>query len=308
MTGPVTPFRCAAASRARGDELAGTASTVRSFLLVEHAGSWGVDALRDARLPDGLGAHLAAEGRRHGVRVLLVRRPGARPEAGPTRVFAARASGPGSWLETALLDSVDDVRDVDLPALGAGRPTGLDPMAGPLLAVCTHGRHDACCAELGRPVALGLAAGEHADAVWESSHVGGDRFAGNLVVLPRGLYYGGLDAQAAHAVADATTDGRVVLDHLRGRSDLPMPVQAAEVALRRRLGLTGLDDVRPLRTATDELTDGGMLTARFEATGHGVVEVRVRRELSAASYQLTCSATRDNSVPRYEVVDVRPAG
>lgn len=301
---PRGPFRCAAASRARGDELAGTASTVRSFLLLEHAGSWGVDALRDARLPDGLGAHLATEGRRHGVRVLLVRRPGARADGRRPRVFAARAAGAGSWLETGWLDRVDDVRDVDLAALGAGRPTGLEPTGDPLLAVCTHGRHDACCAELGRPVALGLAAGEHADAVWESSHVGGDRFAGNLVVLPRGLYYGGLDAEAARAVADATVEGRVVLDHLRGRSDLPMPAQAAEVALRRHHGLTGIDDVRPLGTTSDE----GIVTARFEATGHGVVEVRLRRVLSEASYRLTCSATRDNPLPRHEVLEIRAPG
>ena len=72
----MSDFRCAAEARARGDELAGTASTVRGFLLLEHAGPWGVDALRDARLPDGLGAHLRAASRRHGVRVLLARRPG----------------------------------------------------------------------------------------------------------------------------------------------------------------------------------------------------------------------------------------
>ena len=46
----MSDFRCAAEARARGDELAGTASTVRGFLLLEHAGPWGVDALRDARL------------------------------------------------------------------------------------------------------------------------------------------------------------------------------------------------------------------------------------------------------------------
>ena len=43
-------FRCARASEARAESLAGTASTVRSFLLVEHPGPWGVDALRDALL------------------------------------------------------------------------------------------------------------------------------------------------------------------------------------------------------------------------------------------------------------------
>ena len=297
----MTAFRCSAARRERGDELAGTASTVRSYLLVEHAGPWGVDALRDARLPDDLGAQLAEAGRRHRVRVLLVRRPGRRADGTATRVFAARAAGADSWLETTVLDRVEDVRGVDLGALGAGRPTGLDPHPDPVLAVCTHGRHDACCAELGRPVALGLAAGPHAEAVWETSHVGGDRFAGNLVVLPRGLYYGALDAASAATVADATARGEVVLDHLRGRSDLSMGVQAAEVALRREHDLAGVDDVRALGSRSD----GDVTTARFEAAGIGVVEVVVRRVLGDEPYRLTCSARRDNPVPRHEVVAVR---
>src|ERR687890_196141 len=45
-------FRCAAASLARDEPLVGTASTVRAFLLVENAGPWGVDAMRDVRLPE----------------------------------------------------------------------------------------------------------------------------------------------------------------------------------------------------------------------------------------------------------------
>jgi hypothetical protein len=291
----VTPFRCAAASRARGDELAGTASTVRSFLLVEHPGPWGVDALRDARLPDGLGAHLREESARHRVRVLLVRRPGRRAGDGPVRVFAARVAGAASWLETAALDRLDDVRDLDLAALGGGRSPGLEPQEAPVLAVCTHGRHDACCAERGRPVALALARSRHADAVWECSHIGGDRFAGNLLVLPRGLYYGRVDPDAAIAVADAASEGRVSLDHLRGRSDVSMPVQAAEIHVRRLLGLQGFDDVRP----TAARTEGDLTTVALDA-GDRVVRVRVHRVLEAAQ-RLTCGALRDNPVPRYEV-------
>jgi hypothetical protein len=293
----VTAFRCAGASEDRGDDLAGTASTVRSFLLVEHAGSWGTDALRDARLPDGLGAHLAAEGRRHRVRVLLVRRHGRRDDGG-VRVFAARAAGARSWIEAATLDSVEEVRDLDLPALGAGRSTGLEAHAGPLLAVCTHGRHDACCAERGRPLAAALAASRHADAVWECSHIGGDRFAGNLLVLPRGLYYGRLGPDSALAVADALADGRLELDHLRGRSDLAMPVQAADVAVRRRLDLAGPDDVRP----TTARTEGEVTSVVLDAGGRSVT-VRVRRILGPAQ-RLTCSARRDDAVPRFEVDDL----
>lgn len=291
----MTPFRCAAASLDREDDLAGTASTVRSFLLLEHAGAWGADALRDARLPDGLGDHLERSSRTAGVRVLLARRPGRRADGGPVRVFAARADGAGSWLETALLDTADDVRDIDLGALGSGRSTGLDPHGDPLIAVCTHGRHDACCAERGRPVALALAASRHADAVWECSHIGGDRFAGNLLVLPRGLYYGRVDPDTALEVADTVVDGRVSLDHLRGRSDLSMPAQAAEVAVRRRLALTGLDDVRP----TSARTEGEVTSVTLDAGGR-TVRVRVRRVLEPAQ-RLTCGALRDSPVPRFEV-------
>ena len=297
----MTAFRCAAASRERGDALAGTASTVRSFLLVEHPGPWGVDALRDARLPEALGDHLRESSRRHGVRVLLVRRPGRRAAGGPTRVFAARAAGAASWLETAELDDVDEVRGLDLAALGGGRSLGLDPHDAPLLLVCTHGRHDACCAELGRPVALALADGPHADAVWEVSHVGGDRFAGNLVVLPRGLYYGALAPGSAQAVATATLAGEVLLDHFRGRSDLPMAAQAADVAIRRDLGLVGLDDVQVLAVRVD----GDLTTTRFEVRGHGLRDVVVRRLAGEDAHQLTCSARRSSAIPRHEVVEVR---
>ena len=293
---PLADFRCAVASQARGDDLAGTASTVRSFLLVEHAGPWGADALRDARLPDGLGAHLAEEGRRHRVRVLLVRRHGRGRDVEGVRVFAARVAGAGSWLESATLGTVDDVRDLDLAALGAGRSPGLEPCTDPVLAVCTHGRHDACCAERGRPLAAALARSVHADAVWECSHIGGDRFAGNVLVLPRGLYYGHLEPASALAVADALGDGRLELDHLRGRSDLAMPVQAAEIAVRRQLDLAGLDDVRP----TAARSDGDLTTVTLDAAGREVV-VRVRRTLEPAQ-RLTCGAQRDNAVPRFEVV------
>ena len=289
-------FRCAVASQDRGDDLAGTASTVRSFLLVEHAGPWGADALRDARLPDGLGAHLAEEGRRHRVRVLLVRRHGrGDATASGVTVFAARAAGADSWLETATLGDVGDVRDVDLAALGAGRSPGFEPHTDPVLAVCTHGRHDACCAERGRPLAAALAGSSYAETVWECSHIGGDRFAGNLLVLPRGLYYGHLDPAAALDVAAALADGRLELDHLRGRSDLAMPVQAAEIAVRRRLELGGLDDVRP----TGARRDGELTTVTLDAVGRQVV-VLVRRVLEPAQ-RLTCGARRDDLVPRFEV-------
>lgn len=292
-------FRCATAARAREDELAGTASTVRAFLLVEHPGPWGVDALRDARLPAGLGDELAATGRRAGVRVLLVRRPD-RSRAAGVRVFAAH-TGDGRdrrpWLEATELRDVAGCLDLDLAAIGGGRRPGWEPQDEPLLAVCTHGRHDACCAERGRPLVQALCA-THPDETWEVSHIGGDRFAANLLVLPHGLYYGRVDAGSAAAVADATHDGRVVVDLLRGRSSLSMPVQAAEVALRRELGVARIDAVRPAGSARED----DRVTAAFEVDGR-VHEVVVRVSLDPQQ-QLTCRAVRDSSPWRFEVLSV----
>ena len=69
--------RCSTASAALDEPMAGTASTVASWLLLEHAGPWGVDAFVDARLPDGFGRELLERCAAARVRPLLIRRVGA---------------------------------------------------------------------------------------------------------------------------------------------------------------------------------------------------------------------------------------
>ncbi|HYH35643.1 MAG TPA: sucrase ferredoxin, partial [Nocardioides sp.] len=180
----------------------------------------------------------------------------------------------------------------------AGRSPGLETSGESLLCVCTHGRHDACCAERGRPVASALAAA-HPDQTWEISHIGGDRFAGNALFLPHGLYYGRLDAVSSIAVAGRHLGGHLDLDHLRGRSSYPMPVQVAEIGLRRQLGETRLDALR----LVSHRRDGDLRHARFAVTG-SEWEVTVRSRPGADLHRLTCRARRDNAVPQHEVLDI----
>ena len=282
--------RCTAAALARGDQLAGTATQVRAVLLVEHAGPWGEAALRDARLPGATRSWLRRHAAETGVRVLLVRRPGAR--AGESvRVFAVRT---GSWCETAVLDRIEDVDGLDLGALASGRSLGMGRSTEPLMLVCTHGRHDACCAERGRPLASALAR-EVPDRVWECSHLGGDRFAGNLLVLPQGLGFGWVAPDRVPALLDGLSQGLLDLDLLRGRATLPMAAQFAEIHLRREL-----DERRDaaVRYAGSRREDGDVV-ATFEASG-ATFDVRVRSTLGDAA-ALTCRARRDNPVPHHEV-------
>ena len=300
-TSSLDPFRCSTASRTAEEELAGTASTVRAFLLLEAPGPWGVQALRDSRLPEGCRDWLLSLERRHRVRPLLVRRPG-RPVRGPVRVFAVHAGVERSWVGTRAFESVDDLCSLDVAGLADGPLASFEHHPGQLLLVCTHGRHDACCAERGRPFAAALAQQAPAET-WEVSHIGGDRFAANVLALPSGHYYGRLEPEDAAGFAAALRNGRLDLAHLRGRSAYPFAVQAAEVHLRRHLDEPRADAVR-LRDAARS-SGGDETTAVFEVDGAArwAVHVRtVRRE----ERLLTCRASSAACGLGQQVVDLRP--
>lgn len=289
---------CSTASRARSEPLYGTASTVRAFLLLEVPGPWGTDALRDARLPVGIKAELRRRTRALGVRPLLIRRHG-RSDPTHARVFAAYADPDLPWLETGTLHASDQLLDLDLVALASGRSAGLDRTDDPLFLTCTHGRHDRCCAERGRPVAAALARSHPAES-WEVSHIGGDRFAGNVLVLPDGLYYGRLDPVDAGALATLHRAGHLDLAHLRGRCGYGFAVQAAEWFLRSQLQVTGLRTVR-LETRT---VRGDRTEATFVADRRTWLVQVTRGE--APEVLLTCGAQRPNPIPVHELVGIDP--
>lgn len=298
-TRPQARFSCAAASALRGEPLAGTATHVRTWVLLEHTGPWGADALLDARLPGGLGPALKQQARSLRAKILLVRRPRARRDPDRLNVFAAYADPRRPRLEHGTVGDLREVLDLDLASLAAGGSSGLATDDRSLYCVCTNGRHDACCAELGRPVAAALDE-RYPGQVWEVSHVGGDRFAGNLVVLPEGLYYGRLDPQTCLSAVAAHRAGELDLEHLRGRAGYPMAVQAAEQHLRQWLGVTGTADLALVRSRVD----GEQVTASFSVRG-AAYDVQVRRVVDpATATRLTCQARRDHPVPRYDLIGV----
>ena len=301
-------YRCAVASLQRGEPAVGTASTVRAFLLVENAGPWGVDALRDARLPEAVKAGLRARATRARVRVLLVRRHRGAPSGPGLRVFAAWADAESPWLETTTVEGPEALLDLDLEALGRGRSPGLTPTDRPVFAVCTHGRHDSCCASLGRPTATALSAA-YPQETWDVSHIGGDRFAANVLVLPEGLYYGRVSAAAAPSLAARHLEGRLDLDLLRGRSGFAFPVQVAEVAVRRETGETRTGAVRLVAASTAPEhgsagdPDHQDWRVRFDVAGTAY-DVLLRRAQTAEEHRLTCRALHAETAPTYEVLSV----
>ena len=288
------PDRCAAAAERRGDTRFGTASPTLRWLLVEQPGGWGPEALLESTLDRAVGAELIRRWEHGaGIRVLLIRRPGRRAAAARKAwaVVDSRAGrervGWGSWTDPAEL--------LDLPVgAGAGEP------GGPLYLVCAHGRHDPCCAIRGRPVAEALAAARPG-AVWECSHVGGDRFAANLVALPHGLFYAHVTTATAAGVAAAYDRGQVRPDLLRGRSAFAPPAQAAQHYARLELAETGVDALRPLGMARLAERTWRVRLARPP----GTLLVTVRAGL-APPVRLTCASTRAERPRTWELVGLQP--
>ncbi len=254
-------------------------------MLVELPGPWGPDPLRLTSEGVAVTPFAGAVG----ARVLFIRRPG-RTVPGRRRRWAFADSTPGS--ERISWGEFDD------PAELAGiRPGDGVASERPVYLVCTHGRHDLCCAVRGRPVAAALAAARPEDT-WECSHVGGDRFAANLVVLPHGLYYGRLDERSAVEVAEAHERGLVLGPVARGRSSVPAPVQAAEHFARGHLGEDRLDR---LRLVTVEQVERHRWRVRF--TGPDAV-VEVKAGFHRADSPLTCAGSTPGTAREFELVSV----
>ncbi|MBM7769896.1 hypothetical protein JOD54_000100 [Actinokineospora baliensis] len=159
--------------------------------------------------------------------------------------------------------------------------------------VCAHGRHDPCCAIRGRPLAAALSA-DRPQETWECTHVGGDRFAGNLVALPHGLYYGQVPPASGIEVAKRYESGLIEPAYFRGRSAFTAPVQAAQEFARSRAGEFGVDSFPPVRVQRS-----GHEQWDVELDGAALV---VRAVFTRSDSPLTCSATVPAGVRRFELV------
>lgn len=299
------PF-CAEVSAAAGEPLGATASRIEHWLLVEYGGHWPYDPLDAAvfagRLRDLLAAQLDAL---PNSRLLLTKSPG---RGRRDRVEVVYGSTPerGRQFWRLELEHHADLPDLDVARIltGRARPEG-EALDHPLLLVCTHGTRDRCCAKYGQVLCRALS--RHAPAGWvrQVSHVGGDRFAGNVVCLPEGIYLGRVrPGQAAQVLAEYL-EGRIGLDVYRGRSCYPFPVQAAEIEVRRRTGLLGFSDLR-FASRTRE-RDGWRVRFLAEVSGEEHDSVVEAREWGDEVF-LTCRASEAKRPRRFLARDAAASG
>lgn len=218
-----------------GEPLAATAPLASAYVIVEQPGPWGRDAIRESHLPEPVAAHLATAAGT-GTRVLLARHP-RRPErsADGRRHLWIGFTAPGSVrMRHTDRATDDDLLSLDFAAIAAnGLPAIGERADSPLMFICTHSGRDRCCAVHGRALVTALADDVRSVAeIWECSHLGGHRFAPTALVMPTGIVYGRLTPTAASVIRHNLPPRLIDLDHCRGRSAFPPPLQAADLAVR----------------------------------------------------------------------------
>jgi hypothetical protein len=313
---PPSLSRCADAAEARGEPIAASAARYRRYLLLEVPGPWGHSALDERHLTAPVARSLARAAADANANVLLIRRPGRqRPAAagpGRARAWVMADTAPeaervlwGSW------DTPDDLLRLDLAAALPDTAAASGPQRVAL--ICTNGKRDRCCAIRGRPVAEAIAAVPGWDS-WESTHLGGHRFAATTMLLPTGDMFGWLDPPTAVAAVERFDAGQLLLSHYRGRSGQPVPVQAALHAAAERLGdcrrhafqLAGVRQVPSAKPDDAELWE--VLLSHLAERGTEMTYLVTVARGTPSPALLSCRDESPKAEARYAAISVARAG
>lgn len=303
MSKPIPAF-CALRSKEANEKAFGTASIGDVWLLLEYRGPWGVKAFRESTVSHIVKQHLRKALKSVSRSRLLFIKQAARRVNRPLTLFVVQSRESFSSILRFEFLEYEHLLDIDLASTLAGGPlSGAVSWEHPLLLVCTHGKRDKCCAKFGIPIydAIRTIAGD--SSVWQCSHVGGDRFAANVICFPDGLFYGHVTEDIAKVIVREYCEGRIVLENFRGRSCYSFPIQAAEFFARRETGFRGISDL-------EFLTYRPVKPNEWQVRFFSNVDVKVH-EVSVGSYlsefqnQLTCHSNEHRRVVQYALTDYR---
>lgn len=288
-------FYCSELSRNEAEKPYGTASTGEVWVLVEYRYGWNARAFEDSNLPAIVKRHLSRAIRSiPRARLLFIKQE--RLTRDPLTLFVVRSRERDPFIVRFQLESYEQLMEVDIAAMAAGKAASGIITPEPLYLVCTHGKRDKCCAKFGYALYKSLRA-EAGESVWQSSHVGGDRFAANLICFPHGLFYGHVTEEAGQTIINEYERGRLVMDGYRGRTCYGHAVQSAEFFIRRESGLKALEELRYLNRAhVNEHSWRVQFIARAEQSIH---EAQVTGRLSQFQNYITCHSTEEQSVIQY---------
>lgn len=301
MTNRVTHagYFCSKASAAAEEQLFGTASRGDVWLLLEYHSYWEVEAFADSHLSPEVKEWVNNNLRTiPNSRVHLIKHEQHRDKFINFFVALTRENGPVMY--KFKLTQYEDLLYLDLQTLVEDPELYAPNLYNePIYLTCTHGKHDKCCALLGRPIYKELHSLVGSNA-WQSSHLGGDRFAGTMVCFPDGIYYGRVNPGEVAGIVAEYGERRIFLEKLRGRVCYNFVTQVGEYFLRQE---TGVRELPGYRFLSANKASGNLWVVQFAAIADQKIHtLTLQRNPGTFVNYLTCNSAKPGTVPQYQLV------
>jgi len=298
-------FSCKAFSEQAGEPLFATTVQTDVYLLLEYNVVWEEKAFEKSAISGEVKEWMTSRMKEMPTPRLLLIKNISSARLGKICFFVGVTHGITPRLYAFELQSYEDLLKLDLPAIVAGDGIYQSYLRQEaLFIVCTNGRRDPDCARHGIAVynAMVEAIGDNESiSVWQSTHVGGHRFAANMTLLPYGLLFGRVDPESALKVLDSFRRGEIYLPNLRGRASYSVITQAGEHFLRQKTGIMGLDAY--VFQYAQEISPG-YWKVRFASTELDVVhQLHIAVKKTDSKVFESCRADKQTSIIRHELIE-----
>ena len=300
---PEATLFCSEYSKSVGEPLFGTAPRTDVWILIEYPYAHAAKAFEESSLSEPIKNHLGAfqQNIPHSRR-LLIKKQSDKIEQN-SHLFLAVSNDANSRMHRFELKTYEDILELDFSAIleDASIYSG-NRYLQPIYLVCTNGKRDRCCAKFGLSLYENLS-NLAPQATWQSSHVGGHRFAPNVISLPSGIYYGRFPHEDAGRLAASADAGKILIDHYRGRACYPPEVQAAEFHLRSQ---TGIDAEYAYHLLESISTQQDLWKVTFRTNTGSIYQVQLSAELSEYAIIESCNMPEKRSPqPIYHLMDLK---
>ncbi len=294
-------YFCAEASLNSNESRFGTGVSADVWILLEYSNPWGKRAVAESTIPTIVKEHLGnlmQFSKR--IKVLLIKQE---PRSQwPRSLFVAFTSESDPQVFHAPLTTYEDVLKLDAERLLIGTiEMNHERVNHPLFLVCTHGKHDKCCAKFGFATYKFMQT-LMPQSVWQASHVGGDRFASNVVSFPNGIFYGHVGNAAAERIISAELNKSIELENYRGRTCYTRQGQIAEYFVRKESGICEIESL--FLQEVKETPDGSAWQGIF-STGNSERRFRVVFDQYESTFRnrMTCSAEHAKPATQYRLLE-----
>lgn len=288
---------CSQYSRQNNEAWLGTASPAQVWIALSHPKPWGATALASVDIGDQNRKHLTSLFSLYSdSRIQII----TQKETSDIVLFFAVAFEHDQRLYRIPLENYDQILKLSWKDIIAHKPEYQKYLTDDAIyLICTNAQHDPCCGERGQAL---FDQYSHNEQVWQCSHLGGDRFAANMVSLPTGSYYRRVDADALRNIIATEQKNRVHISNFAGRSCYERITQVAFYYLLKTYPETTIND---WTFKNKEETEPLLFNVTFlDQDGHEVI-VTIEQINTGISDFFTCNAATKTEIVYFQFQGIK---